>query len=342
VKSGQSSAVELANRPLAEAIEWRVRLAELETETCLEFDAWVSYPDNRAAWHRVNSVWNLFGEYSSESCLLGARHTALGDAKRRRLEYLRPHRLGWLVGIAAALVLFCGASWGGWYWSERPVDYQTASGERRVVVLADGSTLSLDSGTDVTVRYTAHSRELRLIKGQARFDVAHDVARPFSVLAKDQKVIATGTAFNINLMDQKVLVTLIEGHVVVENVSAKDQVRPGRAVLASVELKAGQQLEQQNEQPPQIKTANIEQATAWMDGKAEIDNDTLESLVAQANHYSRTPIVIDDPDVAAMRVSGVFNVANQTAFLDVVTQYLPVRAVSTCTGTVRLERRRNN
>jgi transmembrane sensor len=341
VKSGQSGAAELVNRPLAEAIGWRVRLAELETETCLEFDAWVSYPDNRAAWRRVNSVWHLFEEYSSEPRLLDARHTALGDAKRKRPEYLRPPRLGWVAGIAAAFVLSFVALWGWHLWSERPVDYQTALGERRVVTLTDGSTLSLDSGSEVTVRYTAHSRGLRLIKGQARFDVAHDVTRPFSVLAKDQKVIATGTAFNINLTDQKVLVTLIEGHVVVVNESAKNQVHPGEAVLASVELKAGQQLEQQNERPPEIKTANIEQATAWMDGKAEIDNDTLESLVTQANHYSRSPIVIDDPDVAAMRVSGVFNVANQTAFLEVVTHYLPVRAVSTCSGTIRLERRIN-
>ena len=152
-------------------------------------------------------------------------------------------------------------------------------------------------------------------------------------------MIATGTAFNINLTDQRVLVTLIEGHVIIENVAANSKPHAVQAVPASIELKAGQQLEQRDERPPEIKTANIEQTTAWMNGQAVIDNDTLESLVAQVNHYSRTPIVIDDPNVAAMRVSGVFNVANQMAFLDVVTQYLPVRAISTCSGTIRLERR---
>jgi transmembrane sensor len=335
----QNNIVELVDNPLTEAMQWRVRLAELGTETCLEFEVWLSNSANRAAWFRVNSVWQLFEQYASEPRLLTIRHSALGEAKRIRSNHFRSTHLKWLGGIAALIVLGFGISLGWYHWSQRVILYQTALGERRVVTLADGSIVSLDSGSELTIKYTRHSRELRLVKGQARFDVAHDVKRPFSVLAKDQKVIATGTAFNIDLTQQKVLVTLIEGNVVVVNEAENSEPHGERAVMAPVKLKAGQQLEEVDQRPPEITTANIEQATAWMRGQAIIDNDTLASLVAQVNHYSRTPIVIDDPHVAAMRISGVFNVSDQTAFLDVVTHYLPVRAVSTCSGNIRIESR---
>ena len=82
---------------------------------------------------------------------------------------------------------------------------------------------------------------LHLLKGQARFDVAHDKSRPFSVVAGNQKVIATGTAFNIDMAGPKVLVTLIEGHVVV--LDENDAAKPVAAVWSRpVELQAGQQL----------------------------------------------------------------------------------------------------
>src|SRR3546814_3917007 len=91
--------------------------------------------------------------------------------------------------------------------------YRTVLGERRVVTLADGSTVSLDAASEVRVAYSERARELALVRGQARFDVAHDPRRPFAVQARDQRVVATGTAFNVDLFGPQVLITLIEGHV---------------------------------------------------------------------------------------------------------------------------------
>src|SRR3546814_1264895 len=81
--------------------------------------------------------------------------------------------------------------------------YRTVLGERRVVTLADGSTVSLDAASEVRVAYSERARELALVRGQARFDVAHDPRRPFAVQARDQRVVATGTAFNVDLLDRK-------------------------------------------------------------------------------------------------------------------------------------------
>src|SRR3546814_3966246 len=80
--------------------------------------------------------------------------------------------------------------------------YRTVLGERRVVTLADGSTVSLDAASEVRVAYSERARELALVRGQARFDVAHDPRRPFAVQARDQRVVATGTAFNVDRSEE--------------------------------------------------------------------------------------------------------------------------------------------
>src|SRR6185312_4234054 len=114
--------------------------------------------------------------------------------------------------VAAGAILF-------WQWY-RADAFQTGFGERRVVTLSDGSQITLDSRSEVTVRYTAAARTLTLVRGQARFDVAHDVGRPFTVTALGHKVVATGTAFDVDLLGPKLLVTLLNGHVVVVPQSA--------------------------------------------------------------------------------------------------------------------------
>jgi transmembrane sensor len=229
----------------------------------------------------------------------------------------------------------------GYRWLTGPADYETALGERRVITLSDGSRVSLDSNSEVTVKYTANARLLNLLRGQARFDVAHNVERPFSVVAGDQKVIATGTAFNIDLSGPKVLVTLIEGHVVVvDEATNKPAVVTASVpppVSRTTELKAGQQLAALPAAVPEVEPANIKRVTAWTTGQLMFDNERLLDVVARINRYTDKPISIDDPKVGAMRISGVFNTGDVTGFVAIVTQYLPVEAVSDSEGNVTLK-----
>jgi transmembrane sensor len=213
----------------------------------------------------------------------------------------------------------------------RPDDYRTAIGERRVVTLSDGSKLSLDADSEVTVRYGKHDRSLHLLKGQARFDVAHDKKRPFSVVAGNQKVIATGTAFNIDIAGPKILVTLIEGHVVVlKNDGTAEWSR-------AVELRAGQQLKAAPAAAPQIAPANIQRVTAWTVGQLMFDDEPLSSVIERVNRYGGTQIVIADSRVGDMKISGVFNAGDAMGFVEIVTHYLPVKAVSEGPNTIALQ-----
>lgn len=325
-------------RRLAEAAAWRVHLAELEAETSESFEAWLVDPQNRVAWEEVRGPWDALGEQATEPEMMAARQAALRDAERARAQRRAPARWRRLAGPLAAVLMIGLVAWGAIRWLQSPVDYATALGERRVITLLDGSRVSLDSSSEVTVRYSKNARELQLLDGQARFDVAHDVERPFSVLAGDQKVIATGTAFNIDMAGPRVLVTLIEGHVVVLDEKAPTiELAPALAPHhRSVELHAGQQLAALPEKQPEIAPANIQRVTAWQEGQLMFDNEPLSSVVGRVNRYTATPLVIRDPKVAAMRISGVFNTGDIAGFVDVVTHYLPVRAANGDNGAVEL------
>jgi transmembrane sensor len=310
-----------------------LRLAEAGLRSSPEFEAWLREADSQSAWDQVSRSWNYFDDVAHAPEMTAAREAALADAKRTRTRLAEPSRIRrWGAGLIAATLLLGTVGAGGVWWLNRPDDYRTITGERRVVTLSDGSKLSLDADSEVTVRYGKHDRSLHLLKGQARFDVAHDKKRPFSVVAGNQKVIATGTAFNIDMGGPKILVTLIEGHVVVLDQNDNTLVRPH-----AIELRAGQQLSAAPSAPPEIAPANIRRATAWTIGQIMFDDEPLSSVVERVNRYGGTQIVIADPQVGAMKISGVFNAGDALGFVEIVTHYLPVKAVSENSHTIALQ-----
>jgi transmembrane sensor len=229
----------------------------------------------------------------------------------------------------------------------QPDVYRTAAGERRVVTLEDGSQVQLDALTVLRVDYSERARDLKLVVGQARFDVAHDVQRPFSVLAARQKVVATGTAFNVDVVGRDLLVTLIEGSVVIlpQDEPSRDAVgaltraapsaaagadgpRPGEPPRpAPVELSAGQQARISANGHSTVTPANVQRALAWQSGQLIFDDETLLSAVARINRYSARPAVVVGEGAAEMRFSGVFNSNDADGFLSTITHYLPVEAL---------------
>jgi transmembrane sensor len=326
---------------ILEAATWQSQLSELGAESTPEFEAWLEQPGAEEAWARVRAPWEYLGEHANDPDVIAQRQVALGHARKANSQRQAPHDWRRIVGSAAAILLLAFVIGGGYAWLTSPADYETGLGERRVITLVDGSRVSLDSNSEVTVKYSRNARELHLLRGQARFDVAHNVERPFSVLAGDQKVIATGTAFNVDLSGPKVLVTLIEGHVVVVD-EANSTPLPMPTTLQQperhiVELKAGQQLAALPAVPPEIVPANLQHVTAWTSGQLMFDNERLSDVVARINRYTDKPISIDDPIVGAMRISGVFNTGDVAGFVVIVTQYLPVRAVSDDAGNVALK-----
>jgi len=325
---------------LAAAAVWRVRLTEAGLESSSEFEAWLAAdPANEIAWRHVLAQWNLLGEHAASPAAIQMRRAALERAgaagsSPAGAEKKNPRASTLAMLAAAVLVVVCGALW----LAIRPVEYRTGFGERRVVTLEDGSRISLDSDTVVKVRYSPQARRLRLLTGQARFDVAHAVTRPFSVEAGDRTVIATGTSFNVDLRRSEVVVTLIEGHVVVTSRDTEVEHILAAAPRTALALDAGQTLTASIESgsPPRVEQASLDTVTSWESGRLIFDNETLAEAVQRVARYAEHPIEIADERAAALRLSGVFNAGDVATFIDTVSRYLPVRAAATADGTIVL------
>lgn len=339
-----------AARRLIEAAAWRIRLMELGCESSRDFEVWrTDDRRNEAAWRQIGHSWELFGQHAASPEMLKLRRRALDQA--RRASSIRIAREGWKsvrrFGLVAAALVAVVA--GIFYWQAVQGEaYRTAAGERRVVTLSDGSSISLDASSEVRVRYDTAARELILRRGQARFTVARDVERPFSVLAGDQKVVATGTDFNIDLMDASVVVTLLEGRVVVlprpqaALASKLGVVEEGPAgprtashrLGAGIELAAGEQLVATPTAASRVERTSIDRAIAWQSGRLVFENEPLSTVVARVNRYSARKLEIDDARVADLRISGVFNTGDSESFLGTITRYLPLKTQVKQDGTV--------
>ena len=319
---------------ILEAAAWQARLAEVPGTCQREFEVWLAQdPRNAEAWKRVRAPWKCLGEHATSPGLIQRRQAALAHAHNAGQAHWTPLRRFRLpTRLAAAAVVFVAIAVASLFvWQAQRFDtYRTRAGERRVVTLADGSQIALDSQSEVRVRYSAQARELALVSGQARFDVTHDVERPFSVTARGHKVIATGTAFNVDLLGPDLLVTLIEGHVVV----AGGAIDPGS--MDRIALDAGQQLVISSRASPSVTRVNVDHATAWESGQLVFEDEPLSTVIARVSRYGERPILIEDERISSLRISGVFHEGDVDGFVSTLISYLPVRAQQGRDGSVRL------
>ena len=346
---------------LQEAAAWRARLAAAGDPESEELSSWLSQDArHREAWRAVQEPWTVLGQHAAAPAVIELRRAALTQAHNavrgnffRSKRYRRPATLA----AVAAGVLAAGSFL---FWSQyRPQVFQTGFGERRVVTLSDGSQVTLDSRSEVTVRYTADTRALTLVRGQAQFDVAHDILRPFAVTADGHKVIATGTAFDVDLLGPKLLVTLLKGHVVILRQSAAilswipnvTAVGAGPATTAEtgspasgatgkptdrIYLDPGEQLVVSSSGVAQISRVDVDRVTAWERGEVVFENEPLLSVIQRMNRYGTRHILIGDDHTGSLRISGVFHEGDIDGFVSTVAAYLSVTARERPDGDVVL------
>jgi transmembrane sensor len=205
--------------------------------------------------------------------------------------------------------------------------YETAIGEVRNVALADGSVLHLNSDSEAEVRFTNNGRKVRIMKGEASFDVAHDRARPFDVEVRSAVIRAVGTAFNVRMRTALVELTVTHGSV---------SVRCGGGGLHQVAAGNGAVI-----QPRTIALTNlgprlVDQRTAWREQMVELDGETVEQAASEFNRYRKAPILIGDTRVSALRLGGRFRTTDSQEFLSALQTSLPVRVVKGEDGSVML------
>jgi transmembrane sensor len=321
------SAVDIATRDAFEAASaWWLRLAEgdLDAESQAQFEAWLgSNPRHPEALERVYAAWEGLDQVLTTPDVMAMRTQALETVRRaNRLRWTRLGGRRWSAAAAVVIVLIGAALVAA---RLSPTTYRTVAGQRQVVTLTDGSRLSLDGDTQVDVRLGKQGRELWLKHGRARFKVAKDPLRPFTVTVGDRTVVATGTAFSVELINRDINVVLYEGHVAV--VAAAAVGRANRAPLhPEATLAPGQQMQARlGGTADDISTADLNRSAAWERGQLVFDNEPLVTAVERVNRYSDKKIKLADARVEQVLVNGVFDAGDTQAFITGVTNVLPVR-----------------
>lgn len=244
----------------------------------------------------------------------------------------RGSRRGFMIGAMAAASIAAVAVTVGWRLLDRVELHRTGVGERQVVALADGSRVTLNTASTVEVAFTAAERRVRLVRGEALFEVARDPAKPFLVDAGAARFRALGTAFNVRVRPDVVELTVTKGAVAV--VAGE----PGVEGLAAANVSAGggAVIRAGAVAPTALNVQHLRQRTAWQEGVLEFDGESLAQVVDEFNRYRDKPIVIGDARLESLRIGGRFEVDEADRFLAALTSSFPIETIATTDGGVLL------
>lgn len=300
---------------LEEAVDWLMRqhAGPLDPVAEREFEAWLARSDrHREAWAQARKTWHAMGgvppryehvwKQDSERGQAGRRAWPMPMAAQAPVSGRRPGRRGVRgLGLAmAAAEALCLWVFGPAALLRLQADHLTATGENRTVTLRDGSVVDLGGGSAIQVAFSAGQRHVRLLAGEAFFDVAPNREQPFIVDAGGVAVTVRGTAFNVQFASDATSVELARGSV---GVSLRDRpsdeparLFPGEAV--NIERATG--VMTRGKVPP-------EEIAAWRERRIFVNGATVSSVVEQMQRYHPAWIGVPDPVLAAQKVTGLYD-----------------------------------
>ena len=294
---------------VSEAARWLALLNDEDVSTTdrEDFEVWCETdPRHRVAFERMRSLWGSLDELPAEPARL-----ALNQA-------FVPRKSGYAVRGGQALALL-GVLVIGWLGVEQlPVwtaDQRTSVGERRQVVLADGSQVQLNSNSALDVKFDGRQRVIELLKGEMWVEVAKDAQRPFMVRTDQGTATALGTRFLVQrAVDGSTVVTVIESTVAAKGNDSE-----------AVKVTAGQRaiLKQGRAQPAQ-PVGNSDPA-AWTRGLLTVDDRPLSEVLQTLASYRHGVVHFDPQALQGMRVSGVFKLDDSDAALATLADNLPIK-----------------
>lgn len=256
--------------------------------------------------------------YEAAERLLGEARTAIQTDPALRSFEVKPASIakpvaGTVLTLALATSLFFAAD--GPIYLE--ADIAAGSGEMPIVTLSDGSVMQLNASSAVAYDFDATRRTIRLLRGQAFFEVAKDRGRPFVVEAGDARVTALGTAFDVRIGRQDTDVTVTESTVLLEPAdSEKEGVRVTEGQQGTLSRSSGQ---------TNVREIDGLVALAWRRGQLAVDNAPLSLVVEEMNRHFAGRIVLMGDEVSRRRVSGTIAVSDTVAALSFIEQALRVK-----------------
>lgn len=296
---------------------WHIRLREPGADERLReaHRQWLAAdPLHARAFDETVELW---GKLAEPVARVRAEEQAQWRARRR---VFRP------LAAAACLVLALGGGllWQGGVLDDLRSDYHTAVGQRQSVTLADGSRVELNTHSALAVSFSEGRRQVRLLRGEAWFEVQKDPARPFVVAVPQGTVTVTGTRFNVRLDDAQTTVSLAEGRVELDN--------------------AGQHAELLPDQQSCLNASGLCPATgfdrqasgAWRQGQMVFYRTPLKQVIAELERYHHGHVFIHGEALANLPVSGVFATASADPVLQALHETLGVKVTRLGLGIVVL------
>ncbi|MGL3823443.1 FecR family protein [Sphingopyxis sp. R3-92] len=317
------------------AASWCLRIAErpLMLSEQADFDEWLAADERHAqCFEQMVAVWQCTDAIAELPGFLSLRAKALTMMENARHHNEQPSRSltrRHAFGALTAFALMGGI--GAWYLAESPDIYATAVGERRTVRLGDGSSVSLDAASRMLVSFTDERRAVTLERGRAKFDVAKDPLRPFTVTAGSQSVVAVGTSFSVELLRGQLRVLLFEGQVaVVPRAVAAASAKVRRPAPAATQLLPGQELVANlSSGAAEVLPVEAERSLGWEGGRVDFVDMPLVDAVERINRYATSPILLGDAAAGRHLVNGVFDAGDTDSFIKGVTSLYPLSAHET-------------
>lgn len=302
-----------------EASAWLARL-EAGDATVLErerFAVWLARsPAHAKAWQEARELLSAL-ELPARS--VRGRAGVTRPARRRQKAQHPLPRFARAAGLALAAAVV--ALWQPSLLDDWRSDYHTAWGEQRRISLADGSQILLNTDSAVAVDLAGSERRVRLLRGEAFFQVAHVPERPFWVEAGLARARVTGTAFSVGKADDEVLVTVAEGRV--ETSAAASAAEP-------VPLLPGQSISYLGNHRQEVRTVDVARSLAWRQGRLVFIQEPLARVVEQINRYRPGRLVIIDPALNSRPVTAVFSLERLEDAVEALEQSVgvPVRRLT--------------
>ena len=310
----------------AEAASWITVLGrEQVSETELsELKLWLSQSErHRSAFNELTDLWDDL-DILKELDDIAESVPKLQPVFWQRRSFL----------ALAASIFICLIVSGSLYWQhltefDQQARFITAVGQQRSVVLSDGSTVKINTNSQVEIDFSRNKRIIRLLKGEAYFNVAKNKHRPFYVYAGDGLVQAIGTSFNVRLKLLDVIeVTVEEGVVALVALAKKESTTAENLDIVSsplpeskkvlAELVAGQSTTFGNtvEKIEQIQTQELNRKLAWRQGVLVYENVPLRKVIDDISRYTNVTIEIADPSLRTLPIAGHFRVGEIEALFE--------------------------
>ena len=337
----------------AEAVDWFLRLREPAAAgpDRQSFCEWLlRSPTHVEEYLRVSCSWDLANAGAEAGDLEVAALVAEAKKQHETDNVVPlPSRFGQrsppVVGSAsgffgakrwsalAASLLAAIAVWVTYLNWRVPVTFQTVVGEQRSFALQDGSIVFLNTNSKVRVGWLPSERHIDLVCGEARFKVAKDARRPFIVTTATAAVRAVGTVFNVRAEPLSTQVAVLEGQVDLTEETSAAIPSPARVRLGAGERAAVSSLGIETDTGPPI-----ESVMAWTERRLVFRDQPLDVVIHEFNRYRTHPLILDDPALAASRISGVFDLNDTESLVAYLGTFESVRVARGSDGSQHLFR----